>query len=261
MIALRVLVVDDEPLGRRAIRQLLFSHTDIEVVGEARNGREAIRLLSELKPDLVFLDVQMPGMDGFAVLRAIAPESLPLVVFVTAFDNFAVGAFEINALDYLIKPLHELRFRAALQKVRERLRSKEAVELSRRLSKLLATEKQFAEKSIQPATKLLVGTGSAGLILDAAEIDWISAEDYYAAVYSRGHKHLVRESLASLEMRLDGSRFLRVHRRFIVNLAQIQEVITESEAGSFLMLRDGTKLPISRRLRVRVAKALNQLKA
>ena len=261
MNPLRVLVVDDEPLGRRAIRQLLLSHPDSEVVGEARNGREAIRLLQELKPDLVFLDVQMPEMDGFAVLRAIAPQCLPLVIFVTAFDTFAVRAFETNALDYLVKPLHEARFRDALARARERLRSKEAIELSRRLSQLLATGNQLVESQVEPATRLFIGTGGGGVILNTLEIEWICAEDYYAAVYCRGRKHLVRESLSSLETRLDSSQFLRVHRRVIVNMAQIHEVVTDSEDGSFLMLRDGAKVPVSRRLRARVTNAVRQFKA
>lgn len=261
MNTLRVLIVDDEPLGRRAIRQLLLSHTDVEVAGEARNGREAIRLLQELKPDLVFLDVQIPEIDGFAVLRAIAPQDLPLVVFITAFDTFAVRAFEMNALDYLVKPLHEARFRDALVKVRERLRSKEAIELSKRLSELLATGNPSNAKHIEPGTKLLIGTVGEGIILNSSEIDWICSEDYYAAVYSRGQKHLVRESLSSLEVRLDSSQFLRVHRGVIVNLAQIQKVVTDSEDGSFLMLRDGAKVPVSRRHRAQVAKALRRFRA
>ena len=261
MNPLRVLVVDDAPLGRRAIRQLLLLHSDSVVVGEARNGREAIRLIQELKPDLVFLDVQMPEIDVFAVLRAIAPQCLPLVIFVTAFDTFAVRAFEINALDYLVKPLHEARFTDALARVRERFRSREAIELSKRLSQLLTDGSQFAEKPIEPATRLLIGTGGADLILDTSEIDWIGAEDYYAAVYCQGRKHLVRESLASLETRLDSSQFLRVHRTVIVNLAQIREVSTDSEGSSFLMLRDGVKVPLSRRHRAGVAKALRQFRA
>jgi two-component system LytT family response regulator len=129
------------------------------------------------------------------------------------------------------------------------------------LSELLAAENQSIVKQMEPATKLLIGTGGAGLLLNTSEIDWICAEDYYAAVYSGGHKHLVRESLSSLEARLDSSRFLRVHRRVIVNLAQIHQVLTDSEDGSFLTLRDGTKVPISRRLRARVAKALDQFRA
>lgn len=261
MNTLRVLVVDDEPLGRRAIRQLLLSHSDVEVVGEARNGREAVRLLHELKPDLVFLDVQMPEMDGFAVLRAIGPENLPLVIFVTAFDTFAVRAFDMNALDYLVKPLQEARFRDALVRVRERFRSKEAIGLSKRLAELLATGNGFAEKPIEPVTKLVIGTTGGGLILNASEIEWICAEDYYAAVYCKGRKHLVRESLSSLETRLDSSKFLRVHRKVIVNLEQIQEVVTDSVSGGFLMLRDGIKVPMSRRLRPRVANALLTFKA
>jgi two-component system LytT family response regulator len=213
-----------------------------------------------LKPDLIFLDVQMPEMDGFAVLRAIGPQTLPFVIFVTAFDTFAVSAFEANALDYLVKPLHEARFNGALAKARERIRSKEAIELSRRLSELLATDIPFAESQLKPATKLFLGVGGAGLILNSSEIDWICAEDYYAAIYARGQKHLVRESLSSLEKRLDRSQFLRVHRMAIVNLAQIHEVINDSEDGSFLMLRDGAKVPVSRRHRARVASALNHLR-
>ncbi|MBN9617173.1 MAG: response regulator, partial [Acidobacteriales bacterium] len=126
MIPLRILIVDDEPLGRRAVRQLLLAHNDCEVVAEARNGREAIRLIDNLKPDLVFLDIQMPEIDGFAVLRALAPAHLPWVIFITAYDTFAVRAFESNALDYLVKPLHETRFKDALARVRERCRTKAA---------------------------------------------------------------------------------------------------------------------------------------
>jgi two-component system, LytTR family, response regulator len=260
MNPLRVLVVDDEPLGRRAVRQLLLLHCDSVVVGEARNGREAIRLIQELKPDLVFLDVQMPEMDGFAVLRAIEPQYLPMVIFVTAFDTFAVRAFEANALDYLVKPLQEARFKDAFAKVRERLRSKEALELSKRLSQLLSEGTQLSDRATEPATRLLIGSGGADLILDTSEIDWIGAEDYYAAVYSQGRKHLVRESLASLETRLDSSQFLRVHRTVIVNLAQVREVSTGGEGNSFLMLRDGAKVPLSRRHRAEVTKALRQFR-
>ena len=138
MSRIRVVIVDDEPLARRGIRQLLAAHDDVEVAGEARDGREAVRVLREVAPDLVFLDVQMPELDGFAVLRAL--DTLPAVIFVTAFDTFAVKAFELHALDYLVKPLHEARFHQALARARERLRSREAVELARRLSLLLVAE-------------------------------------------------------------------------------------------------------------------------
>lgn len=256
---MRILIVDDEPLGRRAVRQLLLAHRDCEVVGEARNGREAIRLIRDLKPDLVFLDVQMPEVDGFEVLRALAPASLPWVIFVTAYDEFAVRAFEANALDYLVKPLNEARFEDALRKVRERSRSKEAIELSRRLSALLVAENFSPEPQTGAAKRLMVGTGEGALILDISEVDWISAEDYYVAIHSAGHKYLVRESLSSLEVRLDNSQFLRVHRKVIVNLAQIHKAVSRFEDGSFLILRNGDKVPVSRRLRSRVADALRRL--
>lgn len=260
MNAMRILIVDDEPPGRRVIRQLLLAHSDCEVVGEARNGREAIRLIRDLKPDLIFLDVQMPEMDGFGVLQALTPLRLPWVIFVTAYDVFAVRAFEANALDYLVKPLNEARFKDALDRVRERNRSQEVVELSKRLSALLATENIApSAPSAGSAGRLLVGTGEGGIILNISEIDWISAEDYYVAIHSGEHKYLVRESLSSLEMRLDSSQFLRVHRKVIVNLAQIHKAISRFDKGSFLVLRNGDKVPVSRRLRSRVAEALRRL--
>lgn len=259
MSDLRVLIVDDEPLGRRVVRQLLAIDTDIDVLGEARNGREAIRLLQELKPEIVFLDVQMPDMDGFAVLRATPAQDLPLVVFVTAFDSFAVRAFEANALDYLVKPLNELRFREAVLKARERLRSKEAIELSRRLAQLLGAGELSADKQSQSSKRLLIGSVGGGVILESSDIDWICAEDYYAAVYSNGRKHLVRESLASISSRLDKAQFLRVHRKVIVNLHKVHEIVNESCDGGFLKLRDGCRVPMSRRLRMRVASALREL--
>jgi two-component system LytT family response regulator len=260
MSSMRVLIVDDEPFGRRAVRQLLAAYNDMEIVGEARNGKEAIRLLKELSPDLLFLDVQMPELDGFAVLRSVESQCLPMVIFVTAFDTFAVRAFEENALDYLVKPLHEGRFRTAVAKARERLRSREAVELSRRLSSLLAssTDGRPPTTAPRPAQRLLIGTSGADLILDVSDIEWIQADDYYAAVHSQGRRYLVRESLSSLEKRLDRSQFIRVHRTVIVNLAQVREMICKAEGIPALVLRDGSQLPLSRRRRARVADAMRR---
>jgi two-component system LytT family response regulator len=260
MSSIRVLIVDDEPLGRRAVRQLLAAYDDIEIAGEARNGKEAIRLLRHVSPDLMFLDVQMPELDGFAVLRSVEPQYVPLVIFVTAFDTFAVRAFEENALDYLVKPLHEGRFRNAVAKARERLRSREAVELSRRLSNLLANsnEGRTPKSSPKPAQRLLIGTSGGDLILDASEIEWIQADDYYAAIHSQGRRYLVRESLSSLEKRLDRSQFIRVHRTVIVSLAQVREMTCQAEETQTVLLRDGSRIPLSRRRRARVAEALRR---
>ena len=218
---IRVVIVDDEPLARRGIRQLLAAHGDVEVVGEARNGREAVPMLDALTPDLVFLDVQMPELDGFEVLRRITHR--PDVIFVTAYDTFAVRAFESRALDYLVKPLHEARFEDALARARERLRIKRVPQ------------------------RLVVG----GVVLDVAEILWIEADDYYAAVHARGRRHLLRESLASLEARLDREQFVRVHRSALVNLEQVREIGEHA-----VVLRDGRRLPLSRRRREHVVKAI-----
>jgi two-component system, LytTR family, response regulator len=251
---MRVVIVDDEPLARRGIRQLLATHADVEVAGEARNGREAVRILNALAPDLVFLDVQMPEIDGFDVLRQLTLDPLPAVIFVTAYDTFAVRAFESHALDYLVKPVHEARFQDALARARERLRSLEAVELSRRLSSMLAS----GPPSPSPSRRLVIGTGGSDLILEASEIDWIEADDYYAAVHAHGKRHLVRESLASLETRLDRTQFVRVHRSAIVNLAQLREIRAQALGDSTVVLRDGTQLPLSRRRREHVAEAIRR---
>jgi two-component system, LytTR family, response regulator len=262
---IRVVIVDDEPLARRGIRQLLAAHDDVEVAGEARDGREAVRVLREVAPDLVFLDVQMPELDGFAVLRAL--DTLPAVIFVTAFDTFAVKAFELHALDYLVKPLHEARFHQALARARERLRSREAVELARRLSLLLAAEgkgdgpaelMEYAGPPPETPRRLVIATGGADLVLDVAEIQWIEADDYYAAVHARDRRHLIRESLSSLEARLAGSRFVRVHRSALVNLARVREVRSVPGEDPAVVLHDGTRIPLSRRRRRQVAAALRR---
>ena len=256
--SIRVVIVDDEPIARRGIRQLLAEHDDIEIAGEARNGKEAVRLLRMLSPDLVFLDIQMPEFDGFAVLRHIEPERLPAVIFVTAHDSFAVQAFEAHALDYLVKPVGEARFHDALSRVRERLRSQEALALSRRMILELNGTKTDNSAEVSPARRLIIGAGGSDLVLNVCEIAWIEAEDYYAAVHAGGKRHLVRESLASLEARLDRRQFVRAHRRAIVNLAEISEIRSRNEGGSILLLKDGSRLPLSRRRRHAVESAMRR---
>jgi len=267
---IRALIVDDEPLARRGIRQLLEPSPDVEVVGECRNGREALAALDTLAPDLVFLDVQMPELDGFDVLRARGPAAMPHVVFITAYDEFAVRAFETHALDYLVKPVNEARFAAALARVRERMRFAEALELTRRIGDLLAAHDRRGDRRpnasdlarpapLIPARRLVVPTATGDLVLDVDEIDWIQAEDYYAAVHARGRRHLIRESLASLEQRLDADRFVRVHRSAIVRLDRVREMRSAAPGESVLVLRDGTRVPVSRRRREQVAELIRRL--
>jgi two-component system LytT family response regulator len=242
MANIRVLVADDEPLARRGVRQLLAPHADMTVVGESRNGPETLRALDALRPDLLFLDVQMPEMDGFAVLRAHGPERMPAVVFVTAHDQFAVQAFEAHAMDYLVKPLNVERFEAALGRVRERLRLMEAGELARRLAALLAAER--AQRERKGIERLVVATAASDLVIPVAEIDWIGAEDYYARLHVGTKSYLLRESLSSLEARLDPSRFVRLHRAAMVQLDRVREL-----RGDEAILRDGSRVPVSRRRR------------
>lgn len=251
MPSIRTVIADDEPLARRGIRQLLGPHSDIDIVAEARNGRETIRALRELKPDLLFLDVQMPNLDGFDVVKEIGPKSMPVLIFVTAYDEFAVRAFEAHALDYLVKPLEVDRFTQALERVREQLRSAQAVNLSRKLSALLATRENERARE-----RIVVPTSSGKLVFNADEVDWIEADDYYAAIYARQGRHLVRESLTSLEQRLD-KRFVRTHRRAIVNIDRIKG-LCQDNGETFLILRSGSRIPVSRRRRAYVIRLLRQ---
>lgn len=255
---IRVVIADDEPLARRGIRQLLATHPDMTVVGEARNGREALRLLGATRPDLLFLDVQMPELDGFGVLRERGAERMPAVVFVTAHDEFAVRAFEAHAIDYLVKPLEEARFADAMDRVRERLRSAAAVELSRRLSALLSTHERESLTNQPAPRRLLVPTSNGQLLLDLDEIDWIEADDYYSAIHARGRRHLIRRSLESFERGLRTAHFVRAHRRALVNLDRVREVRTES-GEMLLVLGDRTRIPVSRRRREEVTRRLREL--
>ena len=245
-LPIRVVIADDEPIARRGIRQLLAAYDDIEIAAEARNGAEAVRLLKSLLPDLVFLDVQMPELDGFAALRQLDESSLPAVIFVTAYDTFAVRAFEAHAVDYLVKPISETRFRDALARARERLRSLQALGLSRRFLTSDGRPDLHGPSPIAALRRLVIGTSGGDLIVDVAEITWIEADDYYAAVHAAGRRHLVRESLASLEKRLDSSQFVRVHRSAIVNLNRVSG-IDGSTGGDFeVVLEGGARLKLSR---------------
>lgn len=271
MAEIRALIADDEPLARRGIRQLLEGHADVIVAGECRNGRETLRALHTLSPNLVFLDIQMPQLDGFQVLRAYGAARMPAVVFVTAYDEFAVRAFEAHALDYLVKPVSEARFADAMRHVRERLRSNQAVELAQKLEALLAMHAREGEgegegqgqsgravRMPRPVRRLVVPTASGEIVLDTSEIDWIQAEDYYAAIYALGKRHLIRESLASLEERLDPTCFVRVHRSAIVALDRVRELRSTGLGEWTVVLRDGTRVPVSRRRREQVAQVIRR---
>jgi two-component system LytT family response regulator len=241
---IRAAIVDDEPLARRGICQLLEGHDDIAIVAECANGTDALEAVRSGEVDLLFLDVQMPEMDGFDVVRQIGSDRMPAVVFITAYDEFAVRAFEASAVDYLMKPVGPERFASALSRVRERRGASAALSRVSQLQALL-------DRVARPSSPLNVPTARGVIRIEPREIDWIGADDYYAVLHI-GEKHfLLRESLASLEERLPGGMFVRVHRSAIVNCAVVREV-----RQSVLILRNGTKVEMSRRRRAAVSAAL-----
>jgi two-component system LytT family response regulator len=256
---IRVLIVDDEPLARRGIRQLLADELDIDIVGECRDGREALVALDVLAPDLVFLDVQMPELDGFAVVRERGAERMPAIVFVTAHDAFAVRAFEIRALDYLLKPLTAARFAATVARVREQWRLGSLRSVASQLQSLLALVAAGDVAGAPPATQsaashdrasgrgIVVPTASGTVVVDLADVDWIEAEDYYVRIHTGAARHLLRDSLAALERRLDPQRFVRVHRRAIVRLDRVREIRVTGAGRAVAILRNGVPVPVSRR--------------
>ncbi|MEW5927245.1 MAG: LytTR family DNA-binding domain-containing protein [Gemmatimonadota bacterium] len=247
---IRVLIVDDEPLARERLRGLLAAERDVEVAGECADGDEAVAAIRECAPDLVFLDVQMPGTGGFEVIRAVGPERMPFVVFATAYDAFALRAFEVNALDYLLKPFDEERVRGALERARRSIASGGPVLDPGVLALLrgLRAPDAFAER-------LTVRTGTRYAVVSVAELDWIQAEDNYVRLHVGGASHLMRETMAAIERTLDPRRFVRVHRSTIVNVDRVRSIESWGLGEFLLVLRDGTKLQSSRGYRDRVRDA------
>jgi two-component system, LytTR family, response regulator len=250
---IRTLLVDDEPLANAGLRALLTAHPDIEVLGEARGGREAIRAIPEMRPDLVFLDVQMPKVDGFAVLREVEAETIPAIIFVTAYEEFAVRAFEVNALDYLVKPITAERLHTALDRVRHSLEQAQQGALAERLRSLL--EEQPQPKTAY-ASRIVVRVGNRQLLLPVSDVDWVEADDYCSIIHARGTSHVIRETLGSLAARLDPATFARVHRSAIVNVARVRELRRQRLGNLAAVLADGTTVPISRSRRAQLAERL-----
>jgi two-component system, LytTR family, response regulator len=245
------LIVDDEPLARRRIRRMLARHPEIEILGDAANGREAITAIRELAPDLVFLDVQMPELDGFAVLEAIGAQLMPLVIFVSAYDQYALRAFEVCALDYLLKPFDRQRFDKALQRAKGRL-ANERTDINQRALRLL--EELRAERS--HAERMLVKSGGRAFFLKTDEIDWVEAEGKYVRLHVGKESYLVREAISSLEAQLDPKKFLRIHRCSIVNIDRVKELQPWFHNEYRVILRDGTELMLSRSCRKKLGELL-----
>lgn len=239
MTSLRVLIIDDEPPARKKLLTLLRDEPDIAVVGQAANGIEAVAAIEQHRPDAIFLDIQMPGMNGFEVLESLDGENLPLVVFVTAYDQHAIKAFEVHAADYLLKPFD----RARLQNCLARLRS-ERNSVDSKLKALLA---EF--RSTNYLSRVVVKSRGRVLFIKIEDVDWIEASANYVELHSGKNSYLIRETLNALEERLDPGRFVRVHRTTIVNVDRIRELQLWSHGDFVVILRDETKLRMSRRYR------------
>jgi two-component system, LytTR family, response regulator len=248
MKQIRAFIVDDEPLARDWLRLLLAEEPGVTLVGEAGDGREAVAKLQAVKPDLLFLDVQMPELDGFDVLRALDPDSLPVVVFVTAYDQHALKAFDVHALDYILKPFERDRFRLAMERARELLAPRGGEAATRRLIGLL----ESLQAKAGTLERVAVKTDGVIKLVRLADVDFIEAAGRYVTLHVGTEQHLLRETMNDLEAQLDASVFARVHRSAIVNLDRIKELQTESHGEVTVVLEGGRTLRWSRSYRERL---------
>jgi len=251
-VKIKALIVDDEPLARSMTRRMLDGHANIELVGECESGEDAVATIRTLKPDLVFLDVQMPGLDGFAVIEALASERLPHVIFITAYDQYAVRAFEVHALDYLLKPFDRERFEQALRRAVRQIETEQSGELNERILALLA-ERQPPAPYLE---RFIIKTAGRVFFLKAGEIEWVEAEGNYVVLHAGGKRHLFREAISNVETRLDPRKFQRIGRSAIVNLDSIRELQPWFRGDYKIILHDGTELKLSHRFRDNLNKYL-----
>ncbi|MGH7806238.1 MAG: LytR/AlgR family response regulator transcription factor [Candidatus Binatia bacterium] len=252
-MSVKVMIVDDEPLARERLRTLLAEEDAVELVGECADGSEAVEAIRSLAPDIVFLDIQMPGRDGFRVLEAIDAERAPAVIFVTAYDRFALQAFEVDAVDYLLKPFDRERFRAALTRAKARVARPDADQ--RRLVGELISQ---LRAGVGSPRRLAIKAEGRVLFFDAGEIEWIEGDDNYAIVHVGSATHRTRETLTALERRLPAESFLRVSRSAIVNVERIREMHPMFHGDQVLILDDGSRVGVSRGQRARLATLLGR---
>lgn len=247
-MTVRVVVADDEAVSRRRIRRLLSSEPDVAVVGECADGRSAVEAIGVLRPDLVFLDVQMPELDGFDVLQALDGIAWPAIVFVTAFDRYALKAFDVHAIDYLLKPFAPERFRLALSRARQQVANGiRDAGLEAFIDDRCATRRPVC---------VAVRAGARTIVISWSDVDWMEGADNYVKLHVGANEYLVRSTLATLEKRLDPQMFVRIHRSTIVRVARIAELRRATHGDADVHLRDGTRLALSRTFRERVAKII-----
>ncbi len=254
MATVKILIVDDEPLARERIRALVSDHRDIEIIGECSTGVEAVSSIKRLEPDLVFLDVQMPDLDGFDVIESVGAAEMPTVIFVTAYDKYALRAFEVNALDYLLKPFDRERFDAAIARGRAQIQQKKSGALNERLLALIADIRAEPTR----IERLVIKSGGRVFFIKTDEIDWIEAAGNYVRLHTATGEHLHRETMSNLEARLDPRKFMRIHRSMIVNCERIKELHPLFHGEYAVTLSDGTRLTLSRSYRDRLQELLGK---
>jgi two-component system, LytTR family, response regulator len=254
----RAVVVDDEPAARDVVVTLLAEHERIELIGEATNGVEAVDVIRRTRPDLVFLDIQMPDRDGFSVLEALGDDVPPGIVFVTAHDEHAIRAFEVHALDYLLKPFGRPRFNAAVSRALDRLSALDALTLRRTLASMADDRRELAEPAelalppesettrATPPKRIGVRTGAKIVLVDVESIDWVEAVGDYARIHAGKRAHLVSQRMHALERLLESGDFIRIHRSLIVNLRRVRELHREADGSGAIVLNDGVRLRVAR---------------
>ena len=244
---IRALIIDDEPLARMRISDLLKKEEGIEVVGEAGNGTDAVKLIKKEKPDLIFLDVQMPGKDGFGVLESLGSNAMPHVIFVTAYDQYALRAFDVHAMDYLLKPFDRKRFYESLHRALDHIGMKKEGGFTSKLKELL--------EDVQPTKKymdrLIIKAEGRIFFVKTEEIDWIEAAGNYVTLHLGKEEHLMRDTMSSMEEKLDPEMFMRIHRSNIVNIERIKEIQPWFNGEYLIILKDDTRLTLSRKYRER----------
>src|SRR6266404_8721789 len=237
-MTLRTVIADDEPLAQQRLKLLLATDQEIQIVVECRNGNQVVAQLKANPVDLLFLDIQMPGRDGFGVIEDIGLPNMPMTVFVTAHNEYAVEAFEVHALDYLVKPIERQRLGEALTRVKERVRLKEAFLARQEISSVLKTLQMVAGQSPYPQ-RILAKNGNTDSVICVSDIQWIEAADYYVCLHVGGKQYLLRESIKALENKLDPHKFVRLHRSAIVNIDYVREIHRDGRTHGWVLLSTG----------------------
>ena len=246
-MTLRTVIADDEPLARERLKLLLAADCDLEIVAECRNGSDAVTTLKTIPVNLLFLDIQMPGKDGFDVIEEIGLPNMPMTVFVTAHNEYAVDAFEMHALDYLVKPIEQKRLAEALSRVKKRIQLEEAFAAREEISSALRALRTAAGREQEPyPQRFLAKNGNTGCMISVGDIEWIEAADYYVCLHVGGKRHLLRESIRALEAKLNPNKFIRLHRSAIVNIDYVREIHRDGRAEGWVLLSTGERVRLNK---------------